>query len=373
MNKRELSNIPDEFVGDIRQDTSSKDKFDPYTKFKIKFIVYDIFMLLFVFVGVFLIRKSFLFIDSQIVTYKETSNVDYNVKLKPNEFYETETLGKGMVYIASLIDTIDVDFNYNFTIDKKSDIDFNYDVIGKLVIADRNDDNKTFFEKKYVLLEDISEKMDNKRIHDIKQKVSIDYNYYNDLANKFRIKYGIDAACSLIVSLNIHEKNGSKNIFNLDNNSVVALTIPLSQKAVSISMDYREVNKTNKLVREEDVVLNDYVRLGIGILSLLVGLYFTFKYIKLLLKLRVKRSRYDKYINKILNEYDRLIVETSTPPILKDKEVITVHKFQELLDVRDNLRLPVKYFVVEKHKKCNFYINHDDEIYIYTVRSDNLE
>lgn len=373
MNKRDTSNMCDDLDDNIKHITNSNAKVDVYTKFKVRFIIYDVLMLLFVFAGVFLIRRSFLFIDSQIVTYKESSNLDYNVKLKPNEFYETDSLGKGMVYVASLIDTVNVDFNYRFEIDKKSDIDFDYNVVGKLVIADRNNDNKVFFEKKYVLLKDISEKIDNKKIHDINQKVSIDYNYYNDLANKFRIKYGIDAACSLIVSLNIHEKNGNDNAFNLNNGSAVSLTIPLSQKAVNISMDYREVNKTSKLVREEDVVLNDYVKLAIGILSLLVGMYFTYKYIRLLLKLRVKKSKYDKYIRRILNEYDRLIVETSTPPVLKNKEVVDIQKFQELLDVRDNLRLPIKYYVVEKHKMCNFYINHDDEIYIYVVKADDIK
>lgn len=369
MNKRDSSDV----VNDINHKYKSNDNFDVYTKFKIRFVVYDILMLLFVFVGVFLIRKSFLFIDSQVVTYKETSNLDYNVVLKPNEFYETDSLGKGMVYVASLIDKVDVDFNYNFSLDKKSDINFDYDIVGRLVITDKNNDNNVFFEKKYVLLENVSEKMSNDKAHDIKQKVSIDYNYYNDLANKFRIKYGIDASCNLIVSLNIHEKNNSTNVFSLDNNSLMSLTIPLSQKAINISMDYKEINRTNKLVREEDVVLNDYIRLGIGILSLLVGLYFLIKYIGLLFKLRVKKSKFDKYVNRILNEYDRLIVETSTPPIFKGKDVIDIHKFQELLDVRDNLRLPIKYYVVEKHKKCNFYINHDDEIYIHTIKFDDVK
>ena len=93
----------------------------------------------------------------------------------------------------------------------------------------------------------------------------------------------------------------------------------------------------------------------------------------MLLKLRVKRTKFDKYIKKILNEYDRLIVETTTPPILKNKNIILINKFQELLDVRDNLRLPVKYYIVDKHKECNFYINHDDELYLFTIKDSDLK
>ena len=153
----------------------------------------------------------------------------------------------------------------------------------------------------------------------------------------------------------------------------MSITIPLSQKAVNITMDYEEINKTSKLVQEKKTLVNNYPRIVFGIISLLIGLYFTYRYIRLLLKLRTKLTKYDKYIKKILNEYDRLIVETTTPPTYKGKNIIKVEKFQELLDVRDNLRLPIKYYVVDKHKECNFYINHDEELYILTIDEANLE
>mgnify|MGYP003314424445 CR=1 FL=1 len=38
--------------------------------------------------------------------------------------------------------------------------------------------------------------------------------------------------------------------------------------------------------------------------------------------LRGKKSIYDKYVEKILNEYDRLIVENGTGPDTKNNKVI---------------------------------------------------
>ncbi len=344
-----------------------------YKKFNKKILTYDLLLLVFIFLGVFLIRKSFSFINSQNITYRETSNLDYKVKLKQNDFYETDSLEKGMVYVASLIDKVDINYNYEFIIDEKSNINFEYDIIAKLLITDNNDKSKVFFEKEYVLLDNTKDQMNDNGEHMINQDVSIDYDYYNNLANKFRIKYGVDTSSNLIVYLNIHETNNSNNDFNLNNNSVMSLTIPLSQKAINITMDYKEVNKTSKLVRDEKLVITSYIKLISGIISLLIGIYFTYRYIKMLLKLRVKRTKFDKYIKKILNEYDRLIVETTTPPILKNKNIILINKFQELLDVRDNLRLPVKYYIVDKHKECNFYINHDDELYLFTIKDSDLK
>ena len=367
MNKRANTNSSNDIQN---QQNNSQNAYD---RFKTKFIAFDLLMLLFIFSGIFLIRKSFLVIDSQNITYKESSNINYNVKLKPNDFYETETLNKDMVYVASLIDKIDADFNYEFIIDKKSNIEFEYDIIGKLIITDRTSDKKTFFEKDYVLLKKTTDSMNNQGEHRINQNVSIDYDYYNNLANKFRIKYGIDVDCKLVIYLNIYEKNNKNNSFNINNNSVMSLTIPLSQKAINITMDYNEVNKTSKLVRDEEIRVDSYLKLILGIIALIIGIYFTYRYIKLLLKLRIKKSKYDKYIKRILNEYDRLIVETATEPIIKNKEVIIINKFQELLDVRDNLRLPIKYYTVRKHEESIFYINHEEEIYLLTIRNTDIK
>ena len=78
-------------------------------------------------------------------------------------------------------------------------------------------------------------------------------------------------------------------------------------------------------------------------------------------------------ILRILNEYDRLIVENGTGPDTRDCQVIKISKFEELLDVRDNLKLPIMYYVVTKHTKCQFYIKHDDELYLLTIKAVDLE
>ena len=50
-----------------------------------------------------------------------------------------------------------------------------------------------------------------------------------------------------------------------------------------------------------------------------------------------------------------------------------ISKFEELLDVRDNLKLPIMYYVVTKHTKCCFYIKHNDDLYLLTIKSVDLE
>ena len=89
--------------------------------------------------------------------------------------------------------------------------------------------------------------------------------------------------------------------------------------------------------------------------------------------LRTKKTIYDQFVEKILNEYDRLIVENTTGPDTKTNNIIKISKFEELLDVRDNLKLPIMYYIVAKHTKCYFYIKHNRDLYLMTVKAADLE
>ena len=340
--------------------------------FNRKFFFTAFSVILLSFLAAFFIKRSYAILGEQNITYQENSNLDYKVYLKQNDFYEDDYLGKNMVYVASLIDKIDVDFNYTFKIDKKSNIDFEYDIIGKLVINDKSK-GKTFFEKEYILLENTKDTMTEDGLHQIKKAVTIDYGKYNNIANQFRSRYGVDANCNLIVYLNIHEKSNSNNKFNLNNNSNMSLTIPLSERAINITMDYNEVNKTSKLVRNEEIVITNYLFVVLGIICSILLIISLVKFIKLILSLREKRSKYDKYVNRLLREYDRLIVETATKPNLENKNVVKILKFQELLDVRDNLKLHIKYYVIKNHQECFFYINHEEETYLFKINANDFK
>ena len=58
---------------------------------------------------------------------------------------------------------------------------------------------------------------------------------------------------------------------------------------------------------------------------------------------------------------------------LTDYNVIEVSKFTELLDVRDNLKMPINYYNIAKHEKGIFYIKNNDDIYLLTLKNVDLK
>ena len=55
------------------------------------------------------------------------------------------------------------------------------------------------------------------------------------------------------------------------------------------------------------------------------------------------------------------------------KEELEKATGQELIDARDNLRLPIMYYSISKHNKCWFYILHGRKMYLYIVKAVDLE
>ena len=341
-----------------------------YFNYTSRIIFRIIMLLLLLFIGTYLILKTVYLEAGEVVSYTEKSNVNYLVCLNENNFYENSCLPKNMKYVASLIDKIKVDFNYLFNIDEEKDIEFIYNIEGKLIIKDRN--GKSFYEKDYVLLNDKNVKID-KQNAEIKETLDINYDDYNSRANLFKSSYGIDAESYLIVKMNIIKNPLNKeDRFSINTDSSLYLTIPLSEKAIDVELNFVDINRKSSVISKEKLsVKNGLYVFAAGVciffgLSLLINTMRKYSVVN-------KNKEYDKYIKKILKEYDRLIAESKTIVSFEDKEVIKVNNFNELLDIHDNLTLPIMYYNVTSHIKCYFYIVHQNIVYLYTVKSIDLE
>ena len=340
-----------------------------YFGFSSRLVLYLSLSLTFIVCAIVFGFLSLNFVESNSVNYTEKSNLNYQVYLKKNDFYETDYLGMNMFYVSSLIDKVRIRFNYSFTSDENVSLNFDYKIVGKLSIVDP-EGKSTYFEKEYVLLEGKNVVLDNNKVQNISEAIDVNYDYYNSLANKFKTSYGVDAESNFSIYFIIDKSNKEEE--NSTETSKMFVNIPLSEKSVSISMDYKDINNTNRLVNESSISIENKLYLVSAVILLIAALILLVKGIRLLMCLKANKSAYDKYVGKLLLEYDRVIVETTTAPSINTANVIKINKFQELLDVRDNLKLPIMHYVVTKHEKCYFYIIHENNIYLNTVKAVDL-
>ena len=365
----ELKGIKKEDMIPVKQ-KKSKRKRGIYLGYYSRLIFNVILFLSLVVTSYIFINKSIVIQEAKNVSYEEHGNADYKVFLKDNIYYEDKYLDKNMSYIANLIDYISVDYNYKFKADTLFDGEYSYKIRADLEIL--NAENKTlFFTKKYDLIKEKTFTIENQNEYNIVENIKIDYDHYNSLANGFKSSYGVDTESNLIIYLDIYRNidQNSINNPNINGNGTIKLTIPLSEKAINIKMDSMEINNKNVITSLDDYYLEDIKYLIIGIISLIVSLYLFIKIVKRLSRLSISPTDYDKTLKKILNQYDRLIVTTSSMPNLEKNNTIKLKEFFELLDAKDNLHKPIFFIEVTPHQKAYFFIQDDDKIILFTLKN----
>ena len=105
----------------------------------------------------------------------------------------------------------------------------------------------------------------------------------------------------------------------------------------------------------------------------LVGAIILVKLIKLIYRTIDGGSPYEKKLNQILAEYDRVIVMSKSEyQINPDKQFIKLDSFFELLDARDTLEKPIIYERVNSVKSY-FYVEDNERIYRYAMKESDFE
>lgn len=355
----------------VKEKTNNKKKV--YYSFQMRVISCFILFIFLLSIGIIFLVNATKITHSEKLSYDEKGDIDYTVCLKQNDFYEDKCISNNMTYVASLINNINLTYNYKFNINKEilEKNNFEYEITAKLVIQN-SEDMSSFYEKDYNILSRNKNgllKKNNKVV--INKSFDIDYNYYNDIATNFKSQYGVDSISYLEVYFKVYNDINSE--YNIPNTSVSSIKIPLSQKSIQIKLDSKEANnKDNKVVYTNEFSVTNWIYIVLSIISLVLSIIPLMKGIKLISKLGSTKTDYDKFINKILKEYDRLVAETKSLPAFDKYNVMEINSFNELLDVRDNLKLPIMYYNVTTHQKSYFYIVYGDNLYLYTVKSTDI-
>ena len=305
------------------------------------------------------------------INYSQKGNIAYKVYLNKNDFYTEDYLDMNKSYVASLIKYIDIDFKYDFNINSLTTMDFNYKVIGELVI-ENSKGNGRYLEKEYTLLDTKVGKLIQDKSKTITENIKIDYAYYNQLANSFRSTFGVDTNSYLNVYLLVAPKTDKNLNYVIDETNKVSLKIPLSEKAIEINLDATSQNVNKQIIPSKEVQFN----LFFLIMELVCFIPTCILLIKMISKILIAFdvfTPYDNYVRKKLKEYDRLIVETNSPLYTKGLNVIEIGSFTELLDARDNLNLPILYLNTIPHQEGIFYISNNNDIYILKINNDQLD
>lgn len=307
--------------------------------------------------------------NNVIMSYTSSGKFDYKVYLKQNDFIEKEYIDQGEAYILDLIDHIQITSLYNFKSTSKTNVTGTNKLIAKLKVyykesSDKNNNPEVMNKEKT-----LDEKVMN--FDDSKYSTIGTYDIYLDeyikMINEFQshVKIAVDAYLEISQINDFNGKVGGATYFNKYTNT---LKIPLSDSVVEIENPKSE-EKTEKVYEGDLVKTNKTVMSYIVIANII-----TFIIICLLLKrlfMFTNKSDYQRKLNKILKNYDDVIVNTKTMIDVKNYKLIKIEDFKEMLNLSRELLLPIMNYEMIKDEETCFYIIKEDIIYMYIIYDKN--
>lgn len=310
-------------------------------------------------------------IQNTVLNYNSSTNLDYKVYLKPNKFYDQKYLTKDKKYIADIIDYIDINLNYLFNSTKKLNNNYSYNINASIGSDyDLNGVTAELWSKSYVLKPTVSSNS-NGNSFKINENIKIDYSKYDNLAKKFKEEYGVVADTKLTISININANSKlEENKKNITTRQNVKLVIPLNKAVTDVTVSGTEpVNKNITEVIKGERHIN-YILLIIAIVLTIVSgpacVILFYRLFKI-----TNESQYIAMQKKILKGYGDIIAAVTTKPDLNGLKIVEVKDFEDLINIEEELRIPILFYEFEKRDECWFVITTEQQAFRFALKSSN--
>ena len=289
----------------------------------------------------------------------QNSVIDYKVKIFKNDYIKTDYMEKDKTYITDLVDDIEVNYNYKLTNSKRFDSNYKYNISYKILVT-HNSTGKELWTEEAVLVND-KDIIPNKNTIEITDSAIVNYDALNEKVKQFKLNYNIPIDASLQINLNVIDSSLNKTI------AFTGLNTNLNTEIIDISKNEENNLQAEILPEGKKKVSVIYIIAVItAISSLLYAIYEIIKTVRYNLS---RKSYYEKAINMILKNYGDIVAELVNPVDLSKLNVIDVKNFDQMLDVEEELRIPIMFYETEKNNRGEFVIVTNEIAYRYILKN----
>ena len=309
------------------------------------------------------------------VDYQESGSAVYHAYLNENEYYKEESLNGSHAYISSLIHHMDIDFTY------KSDMNvpdvtykYKYRVDARMVIQDEKS-GAPIYNPVETIIGPESKEYDGENPLTLKKSVNIDYVKYNEKAKEVIEKYDLrDVTSYLDVTMYV-DVVGMSEAFAADSEGgsyTVNVRIPLTQNVLKPQVTSTIPAGPQKILANPNEGKTVFMVLAIvfGVLTA-AAIVFLVVYI---LKTRDEHIDYTRKVQKIVNSYKSFIQKLRNPFDSTGYQILEIDSFNEMLEIRDTLQLPILMHENEDKTCTVFMIPVDSKLlYSFEIKVDNYD
>lgn len=324
------------------------------------------------FLGIIIIFKSFKVeqgAENLLYTYNINRSAIYKVNLVENDYFEKPTLEMNKTYISSLVDKINMDFTYSLSGNKKAKTKYTYQIVAITNVkysSASSDTDETIWTKQYVLVPPKEAEVESTNFT-IKENFDIDFATYNNQVKEFKQQLRIPVIADLQVKLIVKSDSEVPGVEKkIVETSIMNMKMDLAQDIFKIEKQFEntdsksilETTETSKKVNKPALVIGCILVIG-AVMIMLDSIRKSIKF--------SKKTDYAIALNRILKNYGDIVAEIVSPVEIDNLNVIEVKNFDQLLDIEEEIRMPILFYETIEGEQGEFIIICDNMAYRYVI------
>ena len=325
------------------------------------------------FLGIIMILKS-VKVEQQkqnlLYSYNINRNLNYTVNLIDNNFFEKSTLDMDKTYISSLVDKINMDFSYSLSGNKKANTKYTYQIIAVTDVKYSNvnpeNSNKSIWSKQHVLVEPKQLSVDGSQFT-INEKFDVDFATYNNEVKTFKEELKLPITADLQIKLIVRSDMDVQGLEDtVVESSIMNVKMDLAQDIFTIEKQFENTDNKSVVETIEKKKEINMVLLTVGSILILIAILIMLDAIRKSIKFS-KKSDYAIALNRILKNYGDIVAEIVSPVEIDNLNVIEVKNFDQLLDIEEEIRMPILFYETIPDEQGEFIIVCDNMAYRYVI------
>lgn len=302
----------------------------------------------------------------QVYTYTNNFSYDYNVNLIENKYIKDEDLeNKKIVYITDLINNIDLNLKYDYNADKKENLSYEYDVIGKIqAVYTKNGEEQKVIDRDETLVEKKTETQNSDKVS-ILENIKLDLKDKNELITDLKQKIGINVTAEYDVILNVTIKTNVQGK-EVTNSYKSVVKIDLAEKVTEVSGDNNKSDTEYIAAEIEETKVTSYTII-LDIIGIIIAI-FILRYVSKAKVANTIKNEYKHELNKILKLCQDRIVMINSNPDVSEENITLVKDFGEIVKLSEELFKPILCFIDEKNEETWFSVVSNNVNYRYILR-----
>ena len=306
----------------------------------------------------------------QSYKYTVDQSLNYAVSYLDNNYFEEASPARSKAYIRDITDKIDTNFSYTFQSDKDANLSYTYATTAHVVATHtpkgEEAEKKVVWDKTYSLTRATSKTGEAGKVS-IQDSTAIPYREYSQLIA--RINNGLALALNAEVTTTFSVTvSGTNKGLPVNEQRTIQLTAPLDQPIYTVDTKYDQHDSktvTSDSSSPSPLWWQKYRNVIIIILAIVIIGCAVLLMQPWQLR-QSERNPYQRELNKIYRYHDGLIIHTQKPLDLKEREVVEISNFDDILSLSEELRVPI---IGNKlgPEATRFLIIQDTTIYSYLV------